>query len=316
MNKYIFLILSLAISHYSLISQTITNLTVAQRTDGSGLDDIYFTLSGTANAYYISAEASFNGGNTFTPIPAGFLTGDTGPISPGTGKHIIWNGLQSFPNTYSTQALVKLTATIIPLSLFSDDFLAGNYSQWNFYKYTSGLHGQVPDPYVTNGRLNIITRDQQATFLSAGETSWTDYTFELDAKVEASLDDGYKGIYCYFYVNNLHYAPNNQISCDAYHLNLKGRNQTWSLWRIFQNESGTSSFKLVEGSLTLGVGVDYHIKIICQGNLISIWYNQVGSSLSLLGQVTVNQNSLLGGGIGIGGSDDRISIDNIIVYEN
>ena len=114
MKTYILLLLTLNTLHLTLFSQTITNITVSQRTDGSGLADIYFTLSGTASTYYIAVEASFNGGNTFSPIPAGSLTGDTGPISPGAGKHIIWNGLQSFPNSYSTQAKVKLFVSVTP----------------------------------------------------------------------------------------------------------------------------------------------------------------------------------------------------------
>lgn len=72
-----------------LHAQTITNLAVAQRTDGSGMVDINFTLGGTGSAYYIAVEASFNGGSTFSPVSSGYLTGDTGPISPGAGKHII-----------------------------------------------------------------------------------------------------------------------------------------------------------------------------------------------------------------------------------
>ncbi|MEI6455048.1 MAG: FISUMP domain-containing protein [bacterium] len=110
MKKFLFIFISLLTLHSSLFSQTatITNFSVSQRTDGSGLADIYFTLSGTATAYYIAAEASFDGGNTYTPIPASSFTGDTGPIGAGSGKHIIWNGVQSFPETYSTQAKVKL----------------------------------------------------------------------------------------------------------------------------------------------------------------------------------------------------------------
>jgi len=114
--KNVLFLLVCLVSYMITFSQTgtITNIQVSQRTDGSGLADVYFTLSGTENAYYIAIEASFNGGNSFTPIPAGSLTGDTGPISPGTGKHIIWDGLHSFPNTYSAQAKVKLTPTTTP----------------------------------------------------------------------------------------------------------------------------------------------------------------------------------------------------------
>jgi uncharacterized protein (TIGR02145 family) len=116
--KRLSLIISFITFPIALFSQTasITNIQVAQRTDGSGLFDITFTLNGTGSAYYIGVESSFTGGNTFTPIPADYLSGDTGPISPGAGKHIIWNGLQSFPNTYSTQAKVKLFVTTTPPS--------------------------------------------------------------------------------------------------------------------------------------------------------------------------------------------------------
>lgn len=106
----IFLMLSI-ITAVPLVAQTITNINVAQRTDGSGITDIYFTLAGTAPAYYITVDASFNNGTTYTPVPFSALWGDTGPISAGTGKHITWNGAQSFPNTYSTQAKVKLKVT-------------------------------------------------------------------------------------------------------------------------------------------------------------------------------------------------------------
>ncbi|MEI6436291.1 MAG: hypothetical protein WCP32_15770, partial [Bacteroidota bacterium] len=65
MKTYILLLLlTLNTLPLTLFSQTatITNIQVAGRTDGSGLTDIYFTLTGTASAYYIAVEASFNGG--------------------------------------------------------------------------------------------------------------------------------------------------------------------------------------------------------------------------------------------------------------
>jgi len=116
--KTIFNLLIFILLHVTIFAQTgtISNISVSQRTDGTGLADITFTLSGTESAYYIAVDASFDEVNTFTPIPAGFLSGDIGPISPGTGKHIIWNGLHSFPNTYSAQAKVKLTPTTTPPS--------------------------------------------------------------------------------------------------------------------------------------------------------------------------------------------------------
>jgi len=113
-NSYLFIIcFAFTLKAFSQIP-SVTDISVSQHTDVTGLADITFTLCGTENAYYIAVEASFDGGNTFSPIPAGSLTGDTGPIGPGAGKHILWNGLQSFPNTYSAQAKVKLFVSATP----------------------------------------------------------------------------------------------------------------------------------------------------------------------------------------------------------
>ena len=92
---------------------SITATSVQQRTDGSGFVDIYFTLSGSANAYNLSLQASFDGGISYTPIPSGYLSGDIAGIAPGSNKHIVWDGLGSNPNTFSTQTMLELTATEI-----------------------------------------------------------------------------------------------------------------------------------------------------------------------------------------------------------
>lgn len=108
-------VLSLFILLASLVASaqpaSISNILVSQRTDGSSLVDIFFNLNGPASAYNIGLEVSFNGGTTYTPVPPAFLSGDTGPIAPGNNRHIVWDGLGSFPATYSTQAKLKLIAT-------------------------------------------------------------------------------------------------------------------------------------------------------------------------------------------------------------
>jgi uncharacterized protein (TIGR02145 family) len=92
-------------------SASITITSVQQRSDGSGLVDVYFNLSGPASAYNIAMQASFDGGSKYNPIPPAFLSGDIAGITPGSNKHIVWDGLGSFPNTFSTQARLELTAT-------------------------------------------------------------------------------------------------------------------------------------------------------------------------------------------------------------
>jgi hypothetical protein len=91
-------------------TNTISNILISQRNDGSGMVDVYFNLNGTGSQYNITLAASFDGGNTYTAIPASFLSGDVSNISPGTNKHIIWDGLGSHPNTYSTATKLKIIA--------------------------------------------------------------------------------------------------------------------------------------------------------------------------------------------------------------
>jgi uncharacterized protein (TIGR02145 family) len=88
----------------------IANLQVSQRTDGSGLVDIYFDLNGTGASYNLQFEASFDDGANYEPLSANYLTGDLNEILPGTGKHIIWDGKTSHPETFSTQTRVRVIA--------------------------------------------------------------------------------------------------------------------------------------------------------------------------------------------------------------
>jgi hypothetical protein len=91
-------------------NNTISNILINQRNNGSGMVDVYFNLNGTGSQYTINLAASFDGGNTYTAIPASFLSGDVSNISPGINKHIVWDGLGSHPNTYSTATKLKIIA--------------------------------------------------------------------------------------------------------------------------------------------------------------------------------------------------------------
>lgn len=92
---------------------SIYNIQASQRNDGTKLVDVYFTLSGDADAYYMTLEVSFNNGNSYFPISGNFLSGDVGPIATGSNLHIIWNGTSTYPNLYSNQTLMKISATPI-----------------------------------------------------------------------------------------------------------------------------------------------------------------------------------------------------------
>jgi uncharacterized protein (TIGR02145 family) len=91
-------------------NDTISDINVVQRTDGSGLVDISFSVSGPDSSYNISLEVSLDGGNIFSQVPPAFLSGDIMNITPGENKQIVWDGVGSFPDTNSTQTVLKIVA--------------------------------------------------------------------------------------------------------------------------------------------------------------------------------------------------------------
>lgn len=109
MKKTILLFAILCFGLAGIFSQTgsITNVQASQRSDGSGLVDVYFDLSGSESSYYITMRVSFDAGVNYYPLTLASLSGNVGPTSPGN-KHIVWNGLESFPNTFSVHSKVKI----------------------------------------------------------------------------------------------------------------------------------------------------------------------------------------------------------------
>jgi len=111
--KKLLMIILLASGGVYLFAQTgtITNISVQPRTDGSGMIDVHFDLSGEAASYNVLMEVSFDAGNTYTPIPTTYLSGDLQGVSPGS-RHVVWDGYGSFPGEYSEDARVKVMASI------------------------------------------------------------------------------------------------------------------------------------------------------------------------------------------------------------
>ena len=91
----------------------IENINVEQRDDGTGMVDIHFDLVGIPTSIYnIAIEASFDGGNEYTPLSVDYLSGDLEEIAPSAGLHIVWDGLASHPNVYTEEAKVKIIAVL------------------------------------------------------------------------------------------------------------------------------------------------------------------------------------------------------------
>ena len=89
----------------------VTNVSFAQRTDGSGIVDITYDVSDAdGDVLTISLLVSDDGGSTYTFV-ATQTSGDIGyHITPGTGKTIVWNFGAEHPNTTNNQIVVKITA--------------------------------------------------------------------------------------------------------------------------------------------------------------------------------------------------------------
>ena len=111
-NVKLSLLLAFSLTVNLVYSQTgtITNISVQPHTDGSGMLDVNFDLSGEADSYNILMEVSFDAGNTYIPIPTTYLSGDMQSVSPGS-RHVVWDGYGSFPDEFSAQTRIKIIAT-------------------------------------------------------------------------------------------------------------------------------------------------------------------------------------------------------------
>lgn len=88
----------------------VSNISTSQRTDGSGIVDIYYTLDNTnGNNCTVSIVASNDGGASWNIVPSvSALSGDIGEnISPGN-RHITWNSKADLPGAYNTNFMVKV----------------------------------------------------------------------------------------------------------------------------------------------------------------------------------------------------------------
>jgi formylglycine-generating enzyme len=86
-----------------------SNVTFSQRTDGSKLVDIRYTLDGGTSS--VALGVSLDGGTTFTSVKT--LTGDVGAaVSAGTAKQIVWNAGADYPNLDAPNVKMRVTALL------------------------------------------------------------------------------------------------------------------------------------------------------------------------------------------------------------
>ena len=91
-NLVILALLLLATNIFANSAPVVENVAASQRTDGSGIVDIYYDVTDAdGDTLSITLQLSEDAGNTFTITPI-YTSGDIGAnILSGSGKHILWN---------------------------------------------------------------------------------------------------------------------------------------------------------------------------------------------------------------------------------
>ncbi len=105
------LVLLVALPAWANSAPDVANITVSQRTDGSKLVDIYYNLADAdGDACTVTVLASDDNGATWT-VPITAVTGHVGGgVTPGMGKHIIWNSAADLPGAFGSQYKVRVCA--------------------------------------------------------------------------------------------------------------------------------------------------------------------------------------------------------------
>ena len=110
MRKILFLLP--VIFQFALAQEAeVTNVTAAQRTDGSKMVDITYDITEDSlfTAFNVSVEVSFDGGATYTQT--NYVDGDVGVnISSGTGRQITWFLGSEYPEIFFEDVKVKVIA--------------------------------------------------------------------------------------------------------------------------------------------------------------------------------------------------------------
>lgn len=87
----------------------ITNVSAAQRTNGSKILDVSYDLEGEQQEYLVSLKVSFDNGQNYEGVSQ--VSGNSGLVMPGQNRHIIWNAGVEFPEGFYHETMkVKVVA--------------------------------------------------------------------------------------------------------------------------------------------------------------------------------------------------------------
>ena len=167
---YILIIFAVGSVCFANSDPTVKYVTANQRTDGSGIVDIYYTLSDAdGDRCTVSVEVSNNGGASYNITPTS-LSGDLTNVSSGR-RHITWNSKADLPGEYGTNYRLKVTADdgsgpagVVFVTIPSGTFQMGD-------SFSEGYSGELPVHAVTLSSFKMskyeITNAQFAEFLNS-----------------------------------------------------------------------------------------------------------------------------------------------------
>lgn len=112
LQSTLFWLVIFGVSLDAAANPAVTNVIASQRTDGTGIVDVYYTLSGVANTAYVEVTFSDNNGANWNVIPTpSFLTGAIGS-GIGNGTHqIAWDAPRDVAQVSWPSARARVTAT-------------------------------------------------------------------------------------------------------------------------------------------------------------------------------------------------------------
>ncbi|AQQ71600.1 hypothetical protein SMSP2_01976 [Limihaloglobus sulfuriphilus] len=143
----------------------VSNVSAAQRTDGSGLVDIYYTLSDLSDGNCeISLQISYDSGSTWD-VEASSLTGDIGDGVTSGGKHIAWDSKADLPEANNSFYRVKVIAK--GYSEFGTYTIDGDTSYNNELRIYNIPEGMARISYVSGYTTNFS--------LSSPKPAWGRY---------------------------------------------------------------------------------------------------------------------------------------------
>jgi len=169
----------------------VSNVNVSQRTDGSGVVDIYYTLSDADNdRCTVSIEISDDGGSSWT-VTATSLSGDIGENISCGNRHITWNSKTDLPGAYGTNYRIKVIADdgivdIIPITWVSiaDPGFNGYMSK---YETTNAQYCQYLNAALATEDIRIQSSD---VYGNSGPYSGRIYYDMDDAHAQISYSGG------------------------------------------------------------------------------------------------------------------------------